>query len=441
LHTLKLPRAFSLNKEFNDLGIVFMRQGPPNSIERTMGNSIDEGDRAGRLINAWDIVKNDPTATPMSKSRDQKDISKSQFPEANTYGLTAIDPHQAWIYYASADEPQRIIHFALRNTARNYWRLTPLPGQSWNLDDELLEKLETYDVEYSRLLKAPRQETTLRAAVLEKHEKEVVAAALTTDRHVWSNGTIAMSIPHAIDAFRNPAGGTLLDVSYAIPYEQLVEAAGPKAQRLSVEVGLSTASCANNRVIDSRRDTLTLPLTPDGKGSYVGLFRQIMHGDSVKMTAHVRALAGQAVGTWSERLRVPAFAGNDFMISDLQLLMPASHGPVIEINGVKVEQSPFKSYTRARPLYVYIQVYNLVEDIFRAARFTATFTIAPLDVPDAAKVLAEVTRDLSDETNSTLFEMLDIKGVDPGKYLLTARVTDRKRVQTITRSREVEITR
>jgi hypothetical protein len=37
--------------------------------------------------------------------------------------------------------------------------------------------------------------------------------------------------------------------------------------------------------------------------------------------------------------------------------------------------------------------------------------------------------------------MLDIAAIDPGRYTLTVAVTDRKRVQTLMRSREIEITR
>ena len=438
LHALRLPKAFHLNREFNDLGIVFLRQGPPSSIERTMGNPINSNDPNDIM---WQIIKHDPTATEMSKSRDQKYVSQSLFPETNTFGPHVIDPHQAWIYSAPGDEPQRILHFALHNTARNYWRLTPLPGESWNLDDEMLEKLQTHDVEYARILKAPRLETVQFAADLQNHEVEVVATALTTDRHVWSNGTKEISIPHAIDAFRNPSGGTLLDVSYAIPYDRLREAGGPGAKRVFVEVGLATASNTSKRLIDTRLDTLNLLLTPDGKGSYIGLFRQVLVADSVRLTAHVRSLQAQVVGTWSERLRVPAFTGNNFMLSDLQLLLPTTDDSSIKIDGVKVQQSPFRKYSRAKSLYAYVQVYNLVKDGDGKARYTAIFTIAPKDDPEEGRMLADVSRDLSDKSYRAEFQMLDIKGISPGKYVLTVSVTDRLRVETVSRSREVEITK
>jgi hypothetical protein len=438
MHVLKLPKAFRLNREFNDLGLIFLRQGPPSYIERTMGNPTNENDPNDET---WKIIKNDPTATPMSKARDQKYISQSAFPETNMFGPTAIDPHQSWIYAASGEEPQRILHFALHNTSHNNWRLTPLPGEAWNLDDEMLEKLQAHDFTYARILKAPRLETTQRAADLQSHEVEVVATALATDRHVWSNGTKELSIPHAIDAFRNPSGGTLLDVSYAIPYAPLREAGGPGATRMLVEVGIATASQTSKRVIDSKLDTLDLLLPPDGKGSYIGLFRQVLATDSVRVTGHVRTLQARIVASWNERLRVPAFTGREFILSDVQLLLPTNDDLSINIDGVKVRQSPFKNYSRSKPLYAYVQVYNLVNDIDGKARYTAIFTIAPNDDPEKARVLADITRDLSDKSYRAEFQMLDIKGVSPGKYVLTVTVTDRLRVETVSRSREVEITK
>ncbi len=62
------------------------------------------------------------------------------------------------------------------------------------------------------------------------------------------------------------------------------------------------------------------------------------------------------------------------MLSDLQLLLPASAGPSIEIDGVKVVQSPFNTYPREKPLYAYLQVYNLVKDISGRASYDVAYS-------------------------------------------------------------------
>jgi hypothetical protein len=154
----------------------------------------------------------------------------------------------------------------------------------------------------------------------------------------------------------------------------------------------------------------------------------------------VRALKVAAVGTWTEQIRIPSFVGHDFMLSDLQLLLPASSGPSIEIDGVKVVQSPFQSYPGGKPLFAYLQVYNLVRDINGNAGYTVQYALAPRDQPAETTVLADVKRDLTDDSWAE-FRMLDISQIKPGTYTLTVSVTDKKRVQTLTRSREIEITK
>jgi hypothetical protein len=437
MKSLNLPKAFYLNKEFNDLGVIFLRHGPPNRIEQTMGNAPPAYRGKEDPYTATERAKEeneDPEDTPGDK------ITK-QLGNANVYGPTMVEPHQAWIYFASGNERQKIFHFALHNTASQNWRLTTLPGELKNLDKEMLDLLALYDARYDRLkVTANKLQFNLNVGELQLQQQKVVATALTTDNHVWSNNTKEIVIPHAIDAFRSTNTGTLLDISYAIPYAPLREAAGPNTKKVLVEVGLSTTSRSGNRVLDTKRDTLDLLLTPDGKGSYLGLFRQMLVADSVQLMAHVRALQTPAVGTWTEQVRVPSFKGTGFMLSDLQLLLPATYGPLIEIDGVKVQQSPFMSYSRTRPLFAYLQIYNLVKDMSGSAGYTARFTLAPIDLPNEASVLAEVKRDLTEDTRSE-FQMLDIKGISPGKYLLAVAVTDNKRVETLVRSREIEITK
>lgn len=393
---LKQPKAYYLNKEFNDQGLIFLRQGPPDKVERTMGN-------------------------------------------LSSFGPTTIDPHESWVYNATDDEPQRIFHFARHNTTSNNWRLTPLPGDPDLLDRDMLENLAIYDTRYFQLQQGNALESMQVTSQLQMDAEKTVTAALTTDRHVWKKGTTEFFVPHAIDAFRSARGRTLLDVSYAIPFSPLREAAGSGMSNLLVETGISTTS-PDGRMLGSKRDTLQLQLTPDGSGSFIGLFRQLVTPDSVRLTVYARALQVPALGTWTEELRIPSFIGNDFMVSDLQLLLPASFGPSIEIDGVKVVQSPFRTYSRERPLYAYVQIYNLVKDTYGKASYTVQYALAPKDDPDEVTVLADAKRDLTDDSRAE-FRTLDVRGLKPGMYVLRVSVADKKRVQTLTRTREIEITK
>jgi hypothetical protein len=81
-----------------------------------------------------------------------------------------------------------------------------------------------------------------------------------------------------------------------------------------------------------------------------------------------------------------------------------------------------------------------VKDFSGRASYDVAYTIAPKDEPTESTLLAGMKRDLSDDSHAE-FRQLDVSKVKAGTYLLTVTVTDKKRVQTLTRTREIEITK
>jgi hypothetical protein len=183
-----------------------------------------------------------------------------------------------------------------------------------------------------------------------------------------------------------------------------------------------------------------LPVTPGAKGSYIALFRRTLVPDSVRVAMHVRSAGGKVVGTWSEFLNVPDFQGTSFSLSDIQILLPSTRPASIEIDGVRILQSPFRAYRRDARLYTYLQIYNLVKDAEGKTKYTAIYDLIPRDPlrPEDSIRLGEATRDLTEDSRAD-FLPADLSAVPPGKYLLRVTVTDRKRVETLTRDREIDI--
>jgi hypothetical protein len=274
---------------------------------------------------------------------------------------------------------------------------------------------------------------------LESERMSSVSVALRSEHHTWEGSTKETVVPHAIDAFRAENGKTLLDISYAISLEDFVEAAGDTARTLPLEVGISLISLKGGK---SRRelDTLRVPVTPGAKGAYVSLFKRTLSPDSVRVAMHVRSAGEKVIGTWSEFLTVPDFRGKSFSLSGIQLLLPSTRPASIEIDGVRTLQSPFRAYRRDARLYTYLQIYNLVKDAGGKAKYTAVYELIPRDPlrPEDSIRLGEVTRDLTEDSRAD-FLPVDLSAVTPGKYLLRATVTDRKRVETLTRDREIDI--
>lgn len=139
-------------------------------------------------------------------------------------------------------------------------------------------------------------------------------------------------------------------------------------------------------------------------------------------------------------MRVPAFGTGAFSLSDMQFLLPSTARASIEIDGVRIVQSPFRAYRRSARLYAYLQIYNLVKDADGKAKYTAHYELLPGEPPEPedAIVLGETTRELTEDTRAE-FTAIDLSAVPPGTYTLRATVTDRKRVETLTRERPIQV--
>jgi hypothetical protein len=127
------------------------------------------------------------------------------------------------------------------------------------------------------------------------------------------------------------------------------------------------------------------------------------------------------------------------MLSSTQILIPATRVSALEINGVRVMQSPFRGTPRRQKLYVYFQVYNLIRDDAGNAAYTTEALLVPRgeDQGDEISIGTE-TRSLRNDTGIE-FQTLDISRVSSGTYRLLVRVTDRNRVATVTSERELVV--
>ena len=140
-------------------------------------------------------------------------------------------------------------------------------------------------------------------------------------------------------------------------------------------------------------------------------------------------------------MRVPDFSPTDrLLMSDVQFLMPSSSLSSMEINGIKVIQVPFSTYSRANPVYVYFQLYNLVRNNDGQTHFITDYILTPIDASQGEEgVLLQKLDRSGREELSAEFAELDMRSIKPGRYTLSVRATDRYRVQTIQRFRMIEL--
>ncbi|MBF8248666.1 MAG: TPR REGION domain-containing protein [Bacteroidetes bacterium] len=152
MRQLQFPKAYWLNDEFNDKGLIYIRHGPPDNIQKYLGEEI-------------------------------------------------LAPTESWMYSSRPDAPEMIFHFTMEGGLSNNWRLVRFPPypKAW-------EDLASWDPVFYRLSRAEPSEREILSDRISSQTQETVMAALSTDRHTWKEEQRTFPIPFSVDAFRSEGG-------------------------------------------------------------------------------------------------------------------------------------------------------------------------------------------------------------------------------------------
>lgn len=389
---LAFPKSYSLNEEFNDEGLIYIRHGAPDQAQRS---------------------------------------------------TESADPGESWLFDATDESPRRIFHFQKKNATGNNWRLLPYPE-----DVAMLQALIHWDTRYVDLLRGNASAAARVKDALREESRETVSRALATEEHSWKEDVTTFEFPFSIDAFRGKGDKALIDISYAIPLAQFAAGSAAPGEPRKAEIGLAIRH-RDGEVLLASLDTVEIPPGRGEKDTFANRYRFLIPPATYAFAMHVRPLEGNSFGNWKS-VKVILPPAPELALSDIQYLLPSNVKSTLEIEGVKVVPSPFRAYPSDRPLYTYLHIYKLVKDADGKTAYRVRYYLTPMengkplpaidpDDPEGeTSVLLDKTRD-GDEEFAAEFGALDVSGVSPGRYALTVAVTDRKRVQTVAARRELEI--
>jgi len=413
-HELRFPLAFALNDEFNDQGLIYLRQGPPDDVIRQAFSPNDGVRSFGSPLNARRVGTPPGMTGPPPASAD--------------------DLFESWLYEAMPESPRMIFHFEMHNAVGNNWRFVPLPSL-----DAMLGDLAIWDARYQRLFDEPASGRLLLQAQLKNDMRETVEYALSTEKLTWENRKETFQFPHHVDVFRAPGGQSLVDISYAIPRAALPSSIPWTVASIPMEVGFSLFDASARHVV-VRCDTLQVSVAARPAAVPLHLIRCTVPPDSYAVAMHIRPLQGGKIGTWHEPLRVADFSLPRLQVSSIQLLEPSSEQGALEIDGVKVAQSPFRAHVRTEPLLVYFHVYHLVADALGATSYVTRCILVPPDHADSERGIVLFSREKTGTSEmADEFYSINVNTVAPGAYRLVVSVTDRKRVETVVAGRDIEL--
>lgn len=374
LKYLTFPRAFELNQEFNDKGLVYLRHGDPDNIMRNMNSA---------------------------------------------------QPGESWLYEARGDSPRRIYHFAKVNAPGNNWRLIAFPE-----DPVLLESLVSWDPIFADLASANTSIEARARDVVIAEEQQAVRQGLASDNHTWTRDVVSFPLSHSIEAFRSTGGRSLIDISYAVALADILRQVPTERESVPTEIGIAIQSLTG-KVALAQADTIVFPARERAAGAYTNLFRFRVPPDTYSIAMHVRPLQTNLFASWNEQKVVPSFDGPPLAVSDIQFLIPSTAKSLLEFDGVKVAPDPYTRHSNDSPLYTYCQIYNLAKDQEGKSSYDVRYLITPAGdtsaaapAPRTAEVGASV--DVTTEDFAAVFKKLDLSDIEPGPYTLTVSVTDRR---------------
>ncbi len=385
LRQLQFPKAYWLNDEYNDKGLIYVRHGPPDQIQKYLGEEI-------------------------------------------------LNPTESWMYSSRPDAPEMIFHFTMEGGMSNNWRLVRFPpyAKAW-------EDLASWDPVFYRLSRAEPSEREILTDRISKQTQETVMAALSTDRHTWKEEKKTFPIPFSVDAFRSEGGRTLVDFSYAIPVVTLVKSIPDSINVFKAELGFSIVNQSQSTV-QSELDTVSIPINRISPGAMMRLVRTYLRPDNYEISLFVKPLGTNLLGNVKASKKIPAFGQKDLALSDLQFLIPSIGRTNVEIEGMKVEPSPLWIYPSTKPVHAYIHVYNLTKDDTGKTAFRMQASLQEIGSSGQPIIIKEFEKQ-GTEQFYPLFLVLDVSKVDPGNYMLVVSVTDRKIIKTIKASRPVRLFR
>lgn len=390
---LDFPKTYKLNKEFNDKGLVYLRQGPPDDKVVTVHPSVPS--------------------------------------------------NESWKYWESGRNPEMTFHFLYdENATGNLWTLTPSISYP-----EMLADRATWDIAYQKLLSIsnPTEQYQYEDQIIYDSKKSV-ESGFSTDRHTWEKKVEPLDIAVSMATFRDPSGKTMLEVYYGVPILDVAKQFPDGNESFVIEKGLAIHDL-NWQLLGKVTQDVTVPyqrkqLQP-GK-LYIDIFSTTLDPKEYKLGFHVRPQTTDFLGGFSNvQIKIPDYSFSSLAMSDIELaarIEPSQGKGMFVKNGLLILPNPSKSFSRDNFVHIYFEIYNLIRDSQGKTAFTIEYIVSKLDKKssnpfdrrkrDRSSVSFSANRQGDDEFSAE-FLAIDVKKLKKGDVVLSIRITDKNSKQSV----------
>lgn len=378
---LKFPKAYYLNQEFNDKGLIYIRHGAPNDV----------------------------ALTP-----------------------SAANSNESWFYYRRPDRPELIFHFLIdQNAVGNNWQLVPFLS-----DRSMLADRAGWDPTMDQLLMAsnPLEATSVMNRLADESRK-MVFEAMSSDFHTWEKDTRELPMPYYLANFKGSNGKTKLEVYFGLPIPEIQNDKGSNSN-LEFEFGTGIYDLEWREIKHNSDEAILASIAPDRIFNNLILYSHDfeLKPGTYHLSLYSRLRNSHYIGGWNLEKEIPIFSGNDFSLSDLVIaydINETSEGSLFKKGGVEVVPNPTKVYQLSEPVFVYYEIYNLKQDKDGETAFeiedkmTSKKSGGFLGLGGGGKKSISIKDSRTgNQKNVVEYTSFDVNRLDSGDYELSVKVKD-----------------
>ncbi len=280
--------------------------------------------------------------------------------------------------------------------------------------------------------------------------REAVSLGFSTDHHTWAEDVKPLEMPYVVSAFRGKEGNTRLEIHYALPLGRLTSRMGGSVHTVNVEVGCALFE-TSWRPVDRETEVKVMPPSPDMDTAALDYCDLTAPPDSYHVALHGKPTGLSELAGFNFGYRVPDFSGGALLMSDLlpaTEIRPASGASRFDRGEFHLSVNPFTRFSTRHPVFVYFEIYNLTFDADDRTHYEVAYTLTPTEprrgflgrARNDRPVLSLASDHAGTEAAPREAAEIDVSRVDPGRYVLTVRVTNNLTGDAVERALPLDLT-